>query len=211
MGSERIKNLEMKVKMTPTDFEAWYELGKAYHEEMEWLKAFDCFQHAEVVILENIGEELKRRGSIESAQVYFRRAQRAERRQLKLAPTGSNWLQTVLIVTGTIALFSTIILFILWPSFQFLIPLLILLFDLLVFMMLLPIAIVKHATSRKKTDEEFQLKLQLIENQINAIVNQEDIPEIQKFIQIGRLKQKRAKFAWERVRYEYSESFERGK
>ncbi len=205
MDSRGIEELKAKTELNPSDSEAWYGLGMAYYDKMEWMKALECFKTAEITILNRIGEKHKNMGDVEASFVYFIRAQNVHKRPFKLAPGGSNWLQNLLIVMGTIALINIPFVFIL-PIPLFLFPILILLCDLLIFIILLPIAIVKSISSKKRETSQFLSKLKAIEAQIEAIHEAPGLSEGVKFIQLENLKQKRAKMAQGLVQRAYTES-----
>ncbi len=206
MATKRIEELEQQVKMNPEDEDNWYELGMAYDEEQEWVKAYEALRTAETAVLNRIGERFKSNGDTESASIYFRRAQKVEAKMLTLAPEGTHWLQNFLIITGVIALITFLMVLILWPTTGALIILIVLLLDFLVFLLLLPIAIAKHITQRKRNPEEFLMKLRFIESQIIAFTNNQTLPEMAKFIQVEKLKQRRARVAQELMRRKYFES-----
>ena len=195
----------------PTDYETWYNSGLTHHERGEWMKAHNCFKQAEITILNEIGDYFKNNERIETANEYFKRARKASNKLLKLAPPGSNWLTNFLAITGMIAVVCAILTIMFWPGipgWAALLPLIILLFDLLVFIILLPLAIVKHVTNRRKSLLKFHSELDRIENKITNLINAVNLTEFQKWFQIGKLKVKRARMAMEIARYEYSASFE---
>ncbi|NVM28047.1 MAG: hypothetical protein HWN65_04310 [Candidatus Helarchaeota archaeon] len=208
MDSRRIEELKSWVQMDPGDSGAWYELGMAHYAEMEWLEAHKCFKTAEIAILNEVGEKLKNMGNMESSQIYFQRAQNVENKPFKLAPGGSSWLRNLLIVTGAIALVCLPFVFTIpfpWNIFG----VVVLLFDLLVILILLPIAIVKSTSSRKREPTQFSNKIKYIEDQMEAIQQVPQLDDDQKFIQLGKLKRNRARTAQELVRCAYTRSLER--
>ena len=195
---------------TSGDYESRFNSGLKHHENGEWMQAYECFKEAEAIILNEIGIYFKNNGRYETANQYFKRAQKAANRIFKLAPPGSNWLKNLLIIIGIIAIPCVIWLIVSWPGIYFLIGLIFLLLDLLVFLILFPIALVKHVTQRRKSLSDFHSQLRRVENQITALENIPDLTEFQKFYQIGKLKVKRARMAGAIVRYEYSKRVERG-
>lgn len=183
-----------------------YEQGMRLYQAKEWEKAFDCFQTVEMNILNGIGEELKRLGSIESAGIYFHRAEKVKLRGFRLAPEKSHFLRYLLIITGVIAIICAIWSPLVFPTIQFLFLLLALLFDLLAFMIILPFAIVKWATSRRATSADLLQKIALVEAQINQPVNTPNLTELQRFLKRENLKRKRAQIAQKLVQYEYTDT-----
>ena len=206
LAQMRIDELEREVETNPDDSDAWYELGMAYHKEKEWMRAYECFQNAEVAVYNKMGDKYKSLGSVEASQAAYRKAQKIDIKPFTLAPAGSQWLRNFLLITGIIAIILAIPVIALWFSLASLLFLIFLLFDFLVFTILLPIAIVKHIGSRKKSPKEFLFKIQIFTKQIDAITNNPELTEGMKFIQIERIKQKRARAAQEAVRWEYTES-----
>ncbi len=192
----------------PTDYETWFNSGLTHHERGEWIKAHNCFKQAEITILNEIGDYFKNNGRIETANEYFKRVRKASNRELRLAPPGSNWLTNFLVITGMIAILCVIFMIGLWPGFGAILFLIVLLFDLLLFIILLPLALAKHFTRRKKSISKFHLELGRIDNQIAGLTNASQLAEFQRWFQIGKLKVKRARIAMEIVRYDYSASVE---
>ncbi len=183
-----------------------YEQGMSHYQAKEWEKAYECFQTAEMNILNGIGEALKGLGRIESAEQYFHRAQKVKRRNFRLAPEKSYFLWYLVIITGVIAMICAILSFFLFPSIQYLFMLLFLVMDLLVFMIILPFAIVKWATSRRGTSAGFLQKITLIENEINQQATSQGLSELQGFLRRENLKRRRAQFAQKLVQYEYTDA-----
>ncbi|MDD1778839.1 MAG: hypothetical protein LUQ65_11810, partial [Candidatus Helarchaeota archaeon] len=94
----------------------------------------------------------------------------------------------------------------LFPNIQFLFILIALLIDLMAFLIILPFAIVKWATSRRTTSADLLQKIALIENAINQPVNRPDLPELQGFLKRENLKRRRAQIAQKLVQYEYTDA-----
>ena len=206
MVTTRIAELEARVQANPDDDDAWYALGMALYEDSEWTRAHECFNNAEVASINKVGDRYQGQGNNVKAQAYYQKAQKIQNKPFKLAPGGSDWMQNFLILTGVFAMIFAIPAIILWPSIGSLILLIGLLLDLLVFMIVLPIAISKHIGSKKRSPEEFQIKIQYYERQIELISENSGLPENVKFLQIAKFKQKRARAAQEIVRCEYTES-----
>lgn len=188
------------------DSDALYKEGMAYYGDRAWIKAFNCFQMAEMNISNKIGEKLKDAGLIESANEYFKRARRAKNRIFKPTPTGSYFLRYFLIITGIIALVCLIYSFILFPSTYFLLLLIILLVDLMAVIIILPFAIMQWATSRKRNPDEIIQRIRYIENEINQSASNQTLPELQKFLQIEKLKLRNVQLAQLLTRSEYTET-----
>jgi tetratricopeptide (TPR) repeat protein len=186
--------------------ESIYEQGMNHYHAKEWEKAYDCFKTVEMNILNGIGEELKNLGRFESAEQYFHRAQKAKRKNLRLAPQKSFFLQNLLIITGAIAGVFAILSALVFPSILFLFMLIILLMDLLVFIIILPFAIAKWATSRRGTPASILQQITLIENQINQEANTLDLSEMQGFLKRENLKRKRVQLAQKLVVYEHTDA-----
>ena len=183
-----------------------FEQGMRHYQAKEWEKAYDCFQTVEMTILNGIGEKLKDVGRIESAEQYFHRVEKVKRRSFRLAPEKSYFLRYLLIITGVIAIICTIGSVLLFPTIQFLFILMALLFDLIAFIIILPFAIVKWATSRRETSADMLQKIALIENEINQPANNPALTELQGFLKKENLKRKRAQLAQKLVQYEYTDA-----
>jgi len=183
-----------------------FEQGMRHYQAKEWEKAYDCFQTVEMTILNGIGEKLKDVGRIESAGIYFHRAEKVKLRGFKLAPEKSYFLRYFLIITGVIAIICTIWSVLLFPTIQFLFLLIALLIDLMAFLIILPFAIVKWATSRRTTSADMLQKIALIENAINQPANNPAVTELQGFLKRENLRRKRAQLAQKLVQYEYTDA-----
>jgi len=194
---------------TSEDYDAWYMSGMAHYEEGEWRKAYDCFKQAEVRALENASEICKSMDKFESAELYLRRAQKAEQREIRLATPGTKIMRDFFVITGSFALITFILIFVFWPTWAAIFFLILFLIDFLIFVMLLPFVLVKHATSRKKPVSAILFKISLVERQLEE-ASRRGATKVEQ-LQIEKLKQKRAKLAQEMVRREYTDSITRVK
>lgn len=209
MEKTQIEELEDRIRLNPEDIEALYGLGLIYLDTEAWLKAYDCFQRAEVAILDNISGYLKSQGRDEPAGIYYNRARNIENKELKLTPSGSHSLRYFLLILGITALICFPLTFILWSSTAFIIPLIILLIELMIIIIFLPILLVIHYTSRKKEVAPYFQKLQELESEINNVANIQIGSEFDRFMRIEKLKAKQARMARTIARIRYTESIEK--
>jgi hypothetical protein len=194
------------IDMNLSDNERLYEQGMTYYRDKAWMKAFDCFQKVETNIVNNIGEKLKEAGLMEAAKEYFKKVRKAENRIFSPTPPGSYFLRYLLIIVGIIALVCAICSFALFPSISFLFPILILLFDLLALLFILPFAVVKWATSRKRNPGVVLQQIHLIEDQMNQLAASQVPSNLQEFLKVEKLKLKRAQWAQVLARSGYTET-----
>ena len=178
----------------------------ALYEDAEWTRAYECFNNAEVASINKVGDRYQSIGNTTKAQAYYQKSQKIQNKEFKLAPGGSNWMQNFLIIMGVIAGIFAIPAIVLWPSIESILFLAFMLLALSIFLLILPVAIAKHIGSKKRSPEEFQLKIQYYERQIELIYQNSELPENVKFLKIAKFKQKRARAGQEIVRCEYTES-----
>ncbi|MHA1265683.1 MAG: hypothetical protein ACTSRS_10675 [Candidatus Helarchaeota archaeon] len=195
---------------TPSEYEMWYEQGLTYYNQNLWKKAYWSFQQAETVIYKNLVEIFTKQNRKDSAHEYLRRVQKVANRPFRLAPSGSHWIRNFFGTTGIIALICGFLILISFyiPSspYIFIISLIVLLFDLCVVLILFPLALVKGITRRKKSWGELNFKINYVQKQITAAQNNPTLAGFKKFLQIEKLKAKRARLACEMARYAYTES-----
>ncbi len=206
MAFTAIGELEARAQANPDDGEAWYKLGMAYYEEENWMKAYDCFTNAEIASINSIGDRYKTAGDAETAQVYYRRAQKIQAKPLRLAPEGSDYLKYLSITTGIIAVVTLIPGLLLWISIPALILILISLIDFLVFMFLFPFALVRYITRKRHETKEFLFKIEIFEKQMQQAAESAELDEVVKFVTIEKLKQKRARAMQQATEREYTDS-----
>lgn len=211
MPNGAVDGIEMGPPRSDEEYEVWYDRGLSNYRRSEWSEAYECFQQAEILVLNKIGLYLKARNNLEAATEYFKQAQKVKRRPFRLAPPGTHWIRNFFVITGLIAAISGIASFLLFPAIQAVIPLLIFLFDLIVILILFPIAIMKGVTRRKKSWGELEYKADMIEKQIQVAQNNANLTDFQRFIQVEKLRAKRARLAAEMVRYAYTDDIQSGK